>query len=110
MRKLLAGVTAAFAALAATVLLAGVAPAAAHVHFSDSSEHDQPLANGATHPAATDGFTTICGEDPDPWDSAAYGLESAHHGPDSGTPGKADGCYQADSDIRTSDDVNPAIE
>jgi hypothetical protein len=24
---------------------------------------------------------------------AGYGLETAHHGPDAGRPGKGDGCY-----------------
>lgn len=61
------------------------------------------LANGQLHdPFNARGVT--CGGDP-----AAYGLESAHHGPDSGAPGKADGCYQVDSIPPGSDDNNPAI-
>jgi len=41
---------------------------------------------------------------------AWYGLETAHHGADSGVPGKGDGCYMADgSPALGQDDQNPAI-
>jgi hypothetical protein len=33
---------------------------------------------------------------PDNAGSAGYGLETAHHGPDQGKPGKGDGCYVTD--------------
>ena len=78
--------------------------ALAHPHVAANSSHEQQLANGQNHaPFSADG--TTCGGDP-----AAYGLESAHHGPDSGTPGKADGCYQVDSMPPGTDDQNPAID
>lgn len=86
--------------------LAGVLPALAHPHEA-SPAHDgegQPLANEQDHdPYSSEGET--CEGDP-----AAYGLESAHHGPDSGEPGKADGCYQLDSMPPKNDDENPAID
>ncbi len=90
-------------AMAGALVLAG--PALAHAHVTQPP-HDgagQELANGQNHgPFDASGVT--CGGDP-----AAYGLESAHHGPDSGTPGKADGCYQVDSMPPGTDDTNPAI-
>lgn len=62
------------------------------------------LANAQNHgPYAADG--TVCGGDP-----AAYGLETAHHGPDAGTAGKSDGCFRVDSMPPGSDDENPAID
>jgi hypothetical protein len=62
------------------------------------------LANAQNHgPYQADG--TVCGGDP-----AAYGLETAHHGPDAGTAGNADGCFQVDSMPPGSDDHNPAID
>lgn len=62
------------------------------------------LASGQNHgPYQSDG--TVCGGDP-----AAYGLESAHHGPDAGDPGNSDGCFQVDQMPPGSDDNNPAID
>jgi hypothetical protein len=69
------------------------------------------LANGQNHPALSNGFTTSClanGLLPG-FGQAWYGLETAHHGPDVGVPGKSDGCYQGEADLRTGDDENPAI-
>ena len=90
-------------AMAGALVLAG--PALAHPHEAEPA-HDgagQELAYGQNHgPFDASGVT--CDGDP-----AAYGLESAHHGPDSGTPGKADGCYQVDSMPPGTDDTNPAI-
>jgi len=90
-------------AMVGALVLAG--PALAHEHEAQPA-HDgagQELANGQLHgPFNASGVT--CSGDP-----AAYGLESAHHGPDSGTPGKADGCYQVDSMPPGTDDTNPAI-
>jgi hypothetical protein len=78
--------------------------ALAHPHVVSTPNHVQEIANGQNHgPFSASGVT--CGGDP-----AAYGLESAHHGPDSGTPGKADGCYQVDSMPPGTDDQNPAID
>ena len=92
--------------LAVAVALALAVPALAHAHIADPDGDGvgQVLANGQNHaPFNANGVT--CGGDP-----AAYGLESAHHGPDSGTPGKADGCYQVDSMPPGTDDNNPAIK
>jgi hypothetical protein len=61
------------------------------------------IANGQNHGPFISGVS--CGGDP-----AAYGLETAHHGPDSGTPGKSDGCYQIDGLVPGDDDRNPAID
>lgn len=84
--------------------IGGAAPALAHPHTITTPNHVQEIANGQNHgPFSPDGVS--CGGDP-----AAYGIETAHHGPDSGTPGKADGCYQVDSMPPASDDQNLAID
>lgn len=96
---------------AAALLALSATTAAAHTHTI--GRNGQVLANGQNHPAF----------DPVTWEScldhtllsgfgpAWYGLETAHHGPDSGAAGKGDGCYQADADPRGElDDVNPAID
>lgn len=89
-------------AVVLTLVLTIALPAIASAH--PHTVHGQVIANGQNHgPYSAAGET--CGGDP-----AAYGLESAHHGPDSGSPGKADGCYQLDSMPPTSDDQNPAID
>lgn len=92
--------------LAVAVALALAVPALAHEHEAEHAHHGdgQVLANGQLHGSFNANGVT-CGGDP-----AAYGLESAHHGPDSGTPGKADGCYQVDSMPPGTDDNNPAIK
>ncbi len=76
--------------------------AGAHPH---KTHNGQVIANGQTHGGYVDGVS--CGGDP-----AAYGLETAHHGPDAGTPGKADGdCYQTTGRVPPAqDDSNPAID
>lgn len=87
------------------LLLASAAPAAAHPHRVSVAHQGagQELANGALHGRySSTGLT--CGGD-----SASYGLETAHHGPDSGTAGRADGCYQLDSMPPGSDVANPVI-
>jgi len=38
-------------------------------------------------------------------DPAAYGLETAHHGPDAGEPGRGDGCYQTTGAVPPARDV-----
>jgi hypothetical protein len=93
---------------AATALAAwAAAPAFAHPH---TAQNGQIIANGQLHGAfiydATADLLKACGGDP-----AAYGLESAHHGPDAGTPGKADGCYATSDPDDTSPppDRNPGI-
>ncbi|HXH89349.1 MAG TPA: hypothetical protein VNI55_12175 [Gaiellaceae bacterium] len=88
------------AALAATALI-GPAAALAHPHVVSTS--GQVLANGQNHAPFVSG--TSCGGDP-----AAYGLETAHHGPDAGTPGRADGCYQTTGSVPPGQDVaSPVI-
>lgn len=89
------------ALLGALVLLAAsTAVVSAHEH---RVANGQVIANGQNH-GAFSATGVACGGDP-----AAYGLETAHHGPDSGTAGKGDGCYQVDSMPPGSDDRNPAI-
>lgn len=96
-----------FAAVAAAVALAAwaAAPAVAHPHQAQPAHGGtgQVIANGQLHGAFVNGVS--CGGDP-----AAYGLESAHHGPDAGTPGRADGCYMTTGGVSPGlDDQNPAI-
>jgi hypothetical protein len=87
--------------IVAGVLGTAVIPASAHVH--EISVNGQVIANGQLHGPFVNGVS--CGGDP-----AAYGLESAHHGPDAGTPGRADGCYQTTGAVPPSADVtNPVI-
>jgi hypothetical protein len=99
--------TAAFAASVASVAALGISagPAAAHPHVvSVAHQGDgQVIANAQNHEPFISGVD--CGGDP-----AAYGLESAHHGPDAGTPGKADDCYMTTGGVSPLLDVaNPVI-
>lgn len=88
-------------------------PAQAHPHVVDTSHHAQVLANGQNHPGfqpvGADGLRLSCEGTLDPPDAgpAGYGLETAHHGPDAGTPGKGDGCYAT---VGNPADGNPAID
>jgi hypothetical protein len=83
--------------------LAVPAVAAAHPHTVQTPGTTQVMANGQNHGPFVNGVS--CGGDP-----AAYGLETAHHGPDAGTPGKGDGCYQTTGAVAPSQDVeNPVI-
>lgn len=86
-----------------------VTPAWAHPHQVDTNQNgvidtgDVRLANGQNHGPFVNGVS--CGGDP-----AAYGLETAHHGPDAGERGKADGCYQTTGGVSPGADVeNPVI-
>ena len=82
-----------------TLSLAG--SALAHPHKAGPT--DQVIANGQNHTGYSSGVS--CGGDP-----AAFGLETAHHGPDAGTPGKADGCYRTTGGVAPGLDVsNPSI-
>ena len=75
---------------AGAMALAFAAPVAAHPHTASNAHGGtgQEIANGQNHGPLLAGGVR-CGGDP-----AAYGLETAHHGPDAGTPGKADdACY-----------------
>ena len=106
--------------MVAGLLLGTAAPVAAHAHFAANGQAGdrQVLADGQNHPRFLpngDGTYTSCESNgPLPGSSignAWYGLETAHHGPDSGDPGKGDGCYAADSSPSgEGDDVNPAID
>jgi len=100
-----------FTRVAVAVLGAGFAlvatgsPASAHPHQVSVAHQGagQVLANGANHGPYTAGLT--CGGN-----AAAYGLETAHHGPDAGTSGKADGCYQLNGTVPAQDVTNPVIK
>lgn len=89
--------------LAALSLLALGSGGSAFAHPHVVSPSGQVLANGQNHGPFVNGVS--CGGD-----SAAYGLETAHHGPDAGTPGRADGCYQTTGAVPPGQDVaNPVI-
>ena len=94
----------ALAGSTAALAVANALPAAAHPHQVSVAHQGQGqvIANGQNHGPFRNGVS--CGGDP-----AAYGLETAHHGPDSGTPGKADGCYEADKHPPSEDVTNPVI-
>jgi hypothetical protein len=101
------------ATLAAIAALAVPVGAQAHVHHVDNPSHAQQLANGQNHPGFqsvnADGLRLSCEGVLEPANAgpAGYGLETAHHGPDSGRPGKADGCYAT---VGNPADGNPAID
>jgi hypothetical protein len=116
MRRIILLATVALLMTAMLALLAGTA--VAHVHVAEPSPHDQELASGQNHPGfVTDsetGLRTMCEGVLEPADSgpAGYGLETAHHGPDAGTPGKGDGCYAVEDPTPENPppDTNPAID
>ena len=100
-----------------TAMLAVLAgTAAAHPHVVSNPDHDQVIANGQNHPGfvsdSETGLITMCEGVNEPANSgpAGYGLETAHHGPDAGTPGKGDGCYAVEDDAPPPPDTNPAID
>jgi hypothetical protein len=97
--------------MTAMVALLGAGTVAAHPHTAQNSPQDQQIANGQNHPAyETDGnLSTSCDTGETPGDPAFYGLESAHHGPEDGDPGKADGCYVAEGPPPPAD-TNPGID
>jgi len=106
-RKKIRGVGRAFIGLTAVgaLLVAAAAPVSAHPHVSKNGQAGagQVIANGQLHGPFANGVS--CGGDP-----AAFGLETAHHGPDAGTPGKADGCYMTTGGVAPGLDVeSPAI-
>jgi len=94
------------------MVLVGASPATAHVHVAENTPQQQPLANGQNHPGYqpvnADGLRLSCDGVLEPADAgpAGYGIEVAHHGPDAGTPGNADGCYAV---VGNPTDGNPAI-
>jgi hypothetical protein len=96
-----------FRIVVVVVLLIGAfafaAPAQAHPHkIVIDGVTRATLANGQNHGPFVNGVS--CGGDP-----AAYGLETAHHGPDAGTAGKADGCYQTTGGVAPSADVTSPV-
>jgi len=98
-------------AAAAIAFTISFGPAAAHSHVAGPT--DQSVANGQNHPGFQpvndDGLRLSCEGVLEPADAgpAGYGLETAHHGPDAGDPGKADGCYAV---VGNPQDTNPAID
>ena len=101
----------------AMLAVLGAGTAAAHPHVAEKSPHDQQIANGQNHPGysydAATNLSTSCDTSDSPGDPAFYGLESAHHGPDAGDPGKDEGCYAALDDdggaTLPPPDTNPGI-
>ena len=89
-------------------LLVAAATASAHVHVvTTGNGRTQQLANGQNHPGFVGNVSCEGVSEPANAGPAGYGLETAHHGPDSGDPGKDDGCYERDG---VPDDQNPAID
>ena len=112
MRRIILLATVALLMTAMLAVLAGTA--AAHPHEVKNPNHDQQIANGQNHPGyvhdSETGLSSSCESENDPnSDPAFYGLESAHHGPDAGDPGKDDGCYAAEGKPPPPD-TNPAID
>lgn len=109
-RKILVGTVA-----AGLVALWAPLSAGAHVHVVNNPNHSQELAHGQNHPGftydATTNTSTSCEGVLEPANAgpAGYGLETAHHGPDTGTPGNADGCYST-TGAPPPPDGNPAID
>lgn len=109
-------------AMVGALLVATALPALGHEHEAARAHRGegQVLANGQNHPrflADADGKFQSCEEFGDipaqsPIGPAWYGLETAHHGPDAGTPGKADGCYMIEGGLSPLNPLsvrNPAI-
>lgn len=115
LRRAIIGATA-----ASTLIVAAAAPATAHEPHQAAHAHQgagQVIANGQNHPRFKDldgdGRMESCESyGPLPTETRIgpswYGIETAHHGPDSGDPGKGDGCYETDS-TPTADVANTAI-
>lgn len=107
----------AVAAVTATMIVGLAGPAAAHTHkVTTGNGTVVELANGASHTIFPpdedgDGYRDSCGVlDGQASNHAAYGLETAHHGPDE-EPGRGDGCYTIyGSPLDPANDTNPAID
>lgn len=95
----------------AVFVAASLVPSAAFAHAHTAGPKDQVIANGALHPPFVNG-TSCEGESGSQGNNNAwYGLETAHHGPDQGDPGKGDGCYYvAGGPLDPDNDRNPAID
>jgi hypothetical protein len=103
--------------MTAMLAVLGTGTAMAHSHVASNANHVQPLANEQNHPAfaydANTNLSTSCegvNELPNTG-PAFYGLETAHHGPDAGNPGKDEGCYAAEGGAPgiPPPDTNPGI-
>lgn len=101
--------------IAGAVTMAAAGPASAHPHSIE--KNGQVLANGANHPpfmVDANGQRMSCETSPARnHNSAWYGLETAHHGPDASGGGRSDGCYQIEgnlSPLNPASDRNPAIK
>lgn len=93
-----------FLATASALILALGLVGSAMAHPHTAGPKNQVIAHGQNHGPYSSGVS--CGGDP-----AAYGLETAHHGPDAGTPGKADGCYRTTNGVAPGlDDQNPSLD
>lgn len=98
-------------ALALGLISALALSSSAFAHPHTAGPKDQQIANGQNHPPYAAGTGTSCDTTDDWPDGAWYGLESAHHGPDAGDPGKGDGCYVTTGNVPPgADDQNPAID
>lgn len=95
------------------ILLVGASQASAHEHTIAPS--GEVIASGQNHPAFVNGvscewFAPAGGPTAPPIGPAWFGLETAHHGPDAGDPGRGDGCYQTTGSVLPGQDVqNPVI-
>ena len=71
----------------------------------------QPIANGQNHPAFINGQSceSFGPASTTPIGPAWYGLETAHHGPDAGTRGRADGCYETTGRVPPGQDVQSPV-
>jgi hypothetical protein len=101
MRRIILLATVALLMTAMLAVLAGTA--AAHPHVATNPDPDQPIAHGQLHPGffvdPDTGLSTSCEGVLEPEGGsgpAFFGLETAHHGPDAGDPGKDEGCYAAE--------------
>lgn len=99
----------------AVVTIGAAGPASAHPHSIE--KNGQVLANGANHPpfmVDANGQRMSCETSPARnHNSAWFGLETAHHGPDASGGGRSDGCYQIEgnlSPLNPASDRNPAIK
>lgn len=99
--------------VAAAFLLIGAAPALAHPHIVSPS--GQVIARGQNHPRFINGLACVSygpavTVPAVPVGPAWFGLETAHHGPDAGTPGRADECYQTTGSVPPGEDIaSPVI-
>ena len=101
-------------ALAATAALLAAGTAIGHPHAAEKAHggSGQVIANGQNHPAFVNGESCDSFAHPPGFGPAWYGLETAHHGPDAGTPGKGDGCYLIEgrlSPLDPASDRNPGL-